>query len=278
MIALWVRVQKSADGVDEEEYQKVYRKKQKQFLDKEIERLTGYHCSDVNQFEKKLLQYATLKTETEKSEFRSKNPGFFRRTRPIQFNKKIALQKFGSELNRCMALYEEFPEEIRLEIADPRIFCLGCVTRKVREMVDLYCQQKSKELKRQAKVAVAHDKEMRKKLHSIRGVFFLDRIMVNVCRQENNVYLDFYKRREKLWNSEMSRLVITEAEILEQEEEIYSYKENRYASPRSIVRHWEVHENGEKYELHFLMSNVARDGQEKIWYLTITGKDVKEEK
>lgn len=69
-------------------------------------------------------------------------------------------------------------------------------------------------------------------------------------------------------------LVISDGKILEQEEQVYPYKKNVYASPYTGIIETELHRAGDQYEVHFLLQNVDRTGKEKIWYLTIAGTNV----
>lgn len=100
----------------------------------------------------------------------------------------------------------------------------------------------------------------------------LSRILLSITQESGNVCLKFED-----WFHSDSKLIIKEAEIVEQEAPIYRYRRNLYASPCSMVEQVELHQNGEKYEFHFLMKNVTHEGKEIFWYLTIRGKDMQEE-
>lgn len=63
MIELYMRVHKSAEIIDEQEFRRLYAKKQKQFVDKEIRYFTCDGCDGVADFEKRLAQYAALSDE-----------------------------------------------------------------------------------------------------------------------------------------------------------------------------------------------------------------------
>lgn len=72
-------------------------------------------------------------------------------------------------------------------------------------------------------------------------------------------------------------LVISDGKILEQEEQVYPYKKNVYASPYTGIIETELQRAGELYEVHFLLRNVDSTGNGKIWYLTIVGTNVEVE-
>ena len=71
--------------------------------------------------------------------------------------------------------------------------------------------------------------------------------------------------------------LISNGKILKQEEQVYPYKKNVYASPYTGIIETELHRAGELYEVHFLLRNVDSTGNEKIWYLTIAGTNVEVE-
>ena len=71
--------------------------------------------------------------------------------------------------------------------------------------------------------------------------------------------------------------LISNGKILKQEEQVYPYKKNVYASPYTVIIETELHRAGELYEVHFLLRNVDSTGNEKIWYLTIAGTNVEVE-
>ena len=96
MIELEMRVHKSAEVVDEQEFRRLYAKKQMQFVDREIRYFTSNDCDGVSDFEKRLAQYAAL-TDEEKAVFQKKNRRLFSRKRPIKFDKELAKKRFETE-------------------------------------------------------------------------------------------------------------------------------------------------------------------------------------
>ena len=160
MIELEMRVHKSAEIVDEQEFRRLYAKKREQFVDREIRYFTGDGCDGLADFEKRLAQYAVLSNE-DKAIFQKKNRRLFSHKRLIKFDKELAKKRFETEYNKRMMIVQQLPEDILQEILDRRIFCLGYVTPTVRDKVCRYCQQKSRELRNQVKVALKQTKEVK---------------------------------------------------------------------------------------------------------------------
>ena len=270
MIELDMRVHQSAEIVDEQEFSRLYDKKQKQFVDKEIRYFTCDGCDGVADFEKRLAQYAALSDE-EKAIFQKKNRRLFSRKRPIKFDKEFAKKRFETEYNKRMTIAEELPQEILNEISDLRVFCLGYVTPTVRDKVCRYCQQKSREVRNQYKVALRQTKEVQRTLKTWSNFCYWDRILLAIREEGKDIYLDI--DNEKYFDKNTT-IVISNGKILEQEEQVYPYKKNVYASPYTSIIETELHRAGELYEVHFLLRNVDSTGKEKIWYLTIVGTNV----
>ena len=100
-----------------------------------------------------------------------------------------------------------------------------------------------------------------------------------VWNKDNYYLLCFSKGHDdnEIYFEENTTLVISNGKILEQEEQVYPYKKNVYASPYTGIIETELHRAGELYEVHFLLRNVDSTGNEKIWYLTIAGTNVEVE-
>ena len=273
MIELDMRVHKSAEIIDEQEFRRLYAKKQKQFVDKEIRYFTCDGCDGVADFEKRLAQYAALSDE-EKVVFQKKNRRLFSRKRPIKFDKELAKKRFETEYNKRMMIAKELPQEILNEISDLRVFCLGYVMPTVRDKVCRYCQHKSTEVRNQYKVALKQTKEVKATLKTWLSFYYWDRILLAIREEEKHIYLDI--DNEKYFEKNIM-LVISDGKILEQEEQVYPYKKNVYASPYTGIIETELHRAGGLYEVHFLLRNVDSTGKEKIWYLTIAGTNVEVE-
>ena len=173
-----------------------------------------------------------------------------------------------------MTIAEELPQEILNEISDLRVFCLGYVTPTVRDKVCRYCQQKSREVRSQFKVALKQTKEVRETLKTWSNFCYWNRIILAIREEKKCIYLDM---DNEIYFEENTTLVISNGKILEQEEQVYPYKKNVYASPYTGIIETELHRAGELYEVHFLLQNVDSTGNEKIWYLTIAGTNVEVE-
>ena len=269
-IELDMRVHKSAEIIDEQEFRRLYAKKQKQFVDRELRYFTWGGCDGVADFEKRLAQYAVL-TDEEKVVFQKKNRCLFSRNRPIKFDKELAKKRFETEYNKKMMIARQLPEDIVQEISDLRVFCLGYVTPTVRDKVCRYCEHKSTEVRNQVKVALKQTKEVKATLKTWLNFYYWDRILLAIREEEKHIYLDI--DNEKYFEKN-TVLVISDGKILEQEEQVYPYKKNVYASPYTGIIETELHRAGDQYEVHFLLQNVDRTGKEKIWYLTIAGTNV----
>lgn len=273
MIEIEMRVHKSAEIVDEQEFKRLYDKKQKQFVDRELRYFIGGGCDGLADFEKRLVRYAAL-SDAEKTIFQKKNRRLFSRKRPIKFDKEFAKKRFETEYNKRMTIAEELPQEILNEISDLRVFCLGYVTPTVRDKVCRYCQQKSREVRSQFKVALKQTKEVRETLKTWSNFCYWNRIILAIREEKKCIYLDM---DNEIYFEENTTLVISNGKILEQEEQVYPYKKNVYASPYTGIIETELHRAGELYEVHFLLRNVDSTGNEKIWYLTIAGTNVEVE-
>lgn len=269
-IELDMRVHKSAEIIDEQEFRRLYAKKQKQFVDRELRYFTWGGCDGVADFEKRLAQYAVLPDE-EKAVFQKKNRRLFWRNRPIKFDKELAKKRFETEYNKKMMIARQLPEDIVQEVLDLRVFCLGYVTPTVRDKVCRYCQQKSREVRNQYKVALRQTKEVQKTLKTWLNFYYWDRILLAIREEGKDIYLDI--DNEKYFEKNTT-IVISDGKILEQEEQVYPYKKNVYASPYTGIIETELHRAGKLYEVHFLLRNVDSTGNEKIWYLTIAGTNV----
>lgn len=270
MIELDMRVHKSAEIIDEQEFRRLYAKKQKQFVDKEIRYFTCDGCDGVADFEKRLAQYAALSDE-EKVVFQKKNRRLFSRKRPIKFDKELAKKRFETEYNKRMMIAKELPQEILNEISDLRVFCLGYVMPTVRDKVCRYCQHKSTGVRNQYKVALKQTKEVQKTLKTWSNFYYWDRILLSIREKEKDICLDIDNER---YFQKNITIVISNGKILKQEEQVYPYKKNVYASPYTGIIETELHLAGELYEVHFLLRNIDSTGKEKIWYLTIAGTNV----
>lgn len=270
MIELDMRVHKSAEIIDEQEFRRLYAKKQKQFVDKEIRYFTCDGCDGVADFEKRLAQYAALSDE-EKAVFQKKNRRLFSRKRPIKFDKELAKKRFETEYNKRMTIVRQLPEDIVQEISDLRVFCLGYVTPTVRDKVCRYCQQKSRDVRNQYKMALRQTKEVQETLKTWSNFYYWDRILLSIREEEKDICLDIDNER---YFQKNITIVISNGKILKQEEQVYPYKKNVYASPYTGIIETELHRAGELYEVHFLLRNIDSTGKEKIWYLTIAGTNI----
>ena len=74
-----------------------------------------------------------------------------------------------------------------------------------------------------------------------------------IREEKKCIYLDM---DNEIYFEENTTLVISNGKILEQEEQVYPYKKNVYASPYTGIIETELHRAGELYEVHFLLRNV----------------------
>ena len=161
-IPLWIRMNERANEVSEKKFEQLYLKRQKQFIDREVQRFTLDACSSLIEFEKYISLYEAM-TDTEKVLFKKERQWLFSGKRPRTFDKALAAKRFETDFIKKLELCKVLPEGIVKAISDIRIFCLGYATPMVKHMVCMYVKEKLAEAKYWRRMAEEQSQRQKQK-------------------------------------------------------------------------------------------------------------------
>lgn len=184
------------------------------------------------------------------------------------FDEEVSRRKFAENQKTRIAIYGNLPKEISDRIADIRVFALGYASEEVKQLLRPYCAELQREVKRIKDAACAETDEAESFLSERLGLNdYEDFVIMGMEEKDGDLYL---------YGTDQDCLVVKNGEITEGKgTPVYPYDENDPNSPWSRVVAAELHRAGEKFELHFLVSNCNEFDAEEIWELTIRGTDVR---
>ncbi len=174
-------------------------------------------------------------------------------------------ERVEAQFNKRMKFCQSLPKDILDEIEDLRIFCVGYTTKKVKEKLSLYVNQRWEEVDKWKKIA---ETQRAKAVATLAMPFHLmgeDRCMViGLKKVKNNIYIDFRR----------STLIIEDAVILQRSGKIIRKISGNDLELCTAIEEWEMHKVEDGYEIHFLMCNHEKRWS-KYWCLTIRGKNIR---
>ena len=221
------------------------------------------------------LSYANRYVKVSKSAER-KDEAFYRRVYEKRyavfagfekaFDAELCKRKFTERNSELTAIYSKLPKEISDKIADMRVFALGYASAEVKRLLRPYCAELRHIVRQTRKNAYAETNEAEDRLSRPLGLSeYDDRLITEIREKDGDVYLKI----EDIY------LLFKAGEITEgKEKKIYPCTVYAPNSPWSRIVAGELHANGDKFETHFLISNVDETEKEDLWYLTVRGTDV----
>lgn len=139
-----IEVSEKADRADEEIYQEFYKKALDKFMSAEKKRLSPLDANDLPWLDKTLSRSGLPKAMQKNlkvmfwKEIEKSQKGF-------EIDEEAIRRKFGNHFNNKRNLCAQLPKEILEEVADIRVFCLGYMTQKVKDILSAYLEEKEKE-------------------------------------------------------------------------------------------------------------------------------------
>lgn len=140
-----IKVCEEAGRAEEELYRRFYQKELESFMIKEKARLSPLDANDLPWLDRTLSRSGLTKENRQalksllwKEIEEKKKEGF-------EIDEEAIRRKFDNYLDNKLKICEQLPQEILREIADIRVFCLGYMTQKVKNMLSTYLEEKDKE-------------------------------------------------------------------------------------------------------------------------------------
>ena len=140
-----IKVCEEAGRAEEELYRRFYQKELESFMIKEKARLSPLDTNDLPWLDRTLTRSGLAKENRQAlksllwKEIEARNKEGF------EIDEEAIRRKFDNYLDNKLKICEQLPQEILKEIADIRVFCLGYMTQKVKNMLSTYLEEKDKE-------------------------------------------------------------------------------------------------------------------------------------
>ena len=266
-----IQVCDQAECADEKIYRKFYKKALDDFMRAEKKHLSPLDSNDLPWLDKTLAR-SGLPIEMQKS-----LKGMFwkeieKSQKSFEIDEEAIRQKFVNHFNNKRKFCERLPKEILREVADIRVFCLGYMTEKVKDMLCAYLEEKDKENLRLLELSYNQMQKAEAELkNGIRFVNYATKTLSSIEKTKNGVRINFVG---------LPTLVVKDAQIIEWEGIVHKPQKyfevwvNRKPSATTVAEGVEVYKSDCGYELHFLMCNESSDGKQVVWNFTVTGTDI----
>ena len=202
-------------------------------------------------------------------EIEARNKGGF------EIDEEAIRRKFDNYLDNKLKICEQLPQEILKEIADIRVFCLGYMTQKVKNMLSAYLEEKDKENLRLVELSYREVGRAEAALQKeIRFINYVGQPLSGIVKAGNRVEIRFIG---------LPTLIVRSASVIEWEGIVHKPKNylelpaKRKPPAMTKAEGVEVAKNGALYELHILMCNESSEGKRLAWNFTVSGTDIDSE-
>lgn len=187
----------------------------------------------------------------------------------IEFDKELFDKNFKEMQENRISVCSRLPETILEKIADIRVFALGYATPEVKKLLRTYCKELSEELEEVKKIAYRQTVFAEMKLHKVIDVDELnencDSDLLSLENKNGDIYIgidDFY-------------FIVKNGEVIEgADRKIYTFDEFDPTKPWSRILAAELHYDGTKFELDFLVCDSKDNLENGLWYLTVRGSSI----
>lgn len=187
----------------------------------------------------------------------------------IEFDKELFDKNFKEMQENRISVCSRLPETILEKIADIRVFALGYATPEVKKLLRTYCKELSDELAEVKKIAYRQTVFAEMKLHKVIDVDELnencDSDLLSLENKNGDIYIgidDFY-------------FIVKNGEVIEgADRKIYTFDEFDPTKPWSRILAAELHYDGTKFELDFLVCDSNDNLENGLWYLTVRGSSI----
>ena len=269
-----IEVSEKADRADEEIYQEFYKKALDKFMNAEKKRLSPLDANDLPWLDKTLAR-SGLPEAMQKNlkvmfwkEIEKSQKGF-------EIDEEALRRKFGNHFNNKRKLCAQLPKEILEEVADIRVFCLGYMTQKVKDILSAYLEEKEKENLHLLELSYNQTQKAEAELkNGIRFLNYTTKTLLSIEKNKNNVRINFVG---------LPTLVVKDARIIEWEGMVHKPQKyfegwaKRKPPATTVAEGVEVYKTECGYELHFLMCNESNEGKRLAWNFTVSGSDIDSE-
>lgn len=193
----------------------------------------------------------------------------------FEIDEEAIRRKFDNYLDNKLKICKQLPQEILREIADLRVFGLGYMTQKVKNMLSTYLEEKDKENLRLVKLSYQKVEKAEAVLKkNIRFINYVGQTLSGIVKAESGIKIKFIG---------LPTLIVRNANVIEWEGIVHNPKNclelSAKRKPPAVTKAEgvEVVKNGTLYELHILMCNESSEGKRLAWNFTVSGTDIDSE-
>ena len=257
------KVCEEADRAEEEIYCRFYQKELESFMIKEKARLSPLDANDLPWLDRTLTRSGLAKESRQAlksllwKEIEAKNKEGF------EIDEEAIRRKFDNYLDNKLKICKQLPQEILKEIADIRVFCLGYMTQKVKDVLSTYLEEKDKENLRLVELSYREVERAEAALKkNIRFINYVGQTLSGIVKAGSDVEIRFIG---------LPTLVVRNANVIEWEGIVHKPKNylelpaKRKPPAMTKAEGVEVAKNGALYELHILMCNESSEGKRLAW-------------
>ena len=268
-----VRCSKIAEMFNEKYYCSIYKSRFKKFSDNEKSSLdVGVSKSELAHCEEWINEGGISDIENERRKKYKELLLFLPKDDSgideYKYNEEFTRKVFDATIRSRIELISHLPESILCEVADIRVFALGCVSRKVKILLQTYCKNLRRECDKILKRAQIETNLAEDKLPKlIMANEYEELLLRKINQRDGNVFIVF----------DAGTLKITGGEIVEREQkQIYHYNQQDPYPRWSMVTKAEISYENSSFILHLLIDNKNKKGESKYWYLTVKGTNILE--
>lgn len=193
----------------------------------------------------------------------------------FEIDEEAIRRKFDNYLDNKLKICEQLPQEILKEIADIRVFGLGYMTQKVKDVLSAHLEEKDKENLHLVELSYREVERAEAALKKgIRFINYVGQTLSGIVKAGIDVEIKFIG---------LPTLVVRNANVIEWEGIVHKPKNyleipaKRKPPAVTKAEGVEVAKNGALYELHILMCNESSEGKRLAWNFTVSGTDIDSE-
>lgn len=270
-----VRKSKQAEQFNETFYQRIYQKHCEQYVLNEKGNDFYHDPREELQGIDRLINSPDASEEEHEKWRRFKEDFIYLNKERIEknifypFDETTEKRNFETWLKNQIKLYEHLPQYILNKIPDLRMFALGYTSAEVKGLLKPYCAELRKISSKIKKKAFAETDDAETYLSERLNVNEYEELLLSGYEyKDNDLYLNF---------DYGDKLLIKDGNITEgADHTIYPFDTNIPHCGWSQVLAAELHQADDKYEIHFLISNLNETNECEVWYLTAVGTDIQE--
>ena len=270
-----IKVCEEAGRAEEELYRQFYQKELESFMIKEKACLSPLDANDLPWVDRTLTRSGLAKESRQAlksllwKEIEAKNKEGF------EIDEEAIRRKFDNYLDNKLKICEQLPQEILKEIADIRVFGLGYMTQKVKDVLSAHLEEKDKENLHLVELSYREVERAEAALKKgIRFINYVGQTLSGIVKAGIDVEIKFIG---------LPTLVVRNANVIEWEGIVHKPKNyleipaKRKPPAVTKAEGVEVAKNGALYELHILMCNESSEGKRLAWNFTVSGTDIDSE-